>query len=532
VVKPALLHFRPYQLAAFQNQTDGIQVWLWGRQTGKSFTLAAWAVHRLISRPGRTVTILSNSRENGIELNRRCAEVCELLQRAFDQIDLAPDNRFESFNTETRICIDGQCGRIRVRAANPRTARGFFGDLILDEFAFHENSAAIWEAAEPTLASHPDFLCRIASTPNGKHNAFYQLATDPSIPCLKITRTDAHAQGCPVYHPVTRAPIAPAQARALAPNKRAYDQNYECVFEDESMALLTHTLITTAERPNLAAICHQDWTPDSLAFLSSTTVPRPAFSQLDNLGPDNLQLLVTTNPHSAIRNPQFPPDNLQPDNLKPLLFAGIDVGRHHDLTVITVLEKANSTFLVRAILRLQSMSLPEQQKRLETLLLLPNLRSAKIDMTGLGLGLFEYTCQKFPHKITGLNFAATAPIHSIPHPLPPIRNPHSEIRNPTVRLTELLATRLLQAFEDRSIQIPIDQTLRDDLRKPERHVSPSGRVSIAASRDRSGHADHFWSLALALDAAQSLNNAPPTQLTPLQREFRPSFNSRQNGISL
>ncbi|MDB6068139.1 MAG: hypothetical protein JWR26_4347, partial [Pedosphaera sp.] len=36
--------------------------------------------------------------------------------------------------------------------------------MILDEFAFHEDSAAIWEAAEPILSSNPDFLCRIAST--------------------------------------------------------------------------------------------------------------------------------------------------------------------------------------------------------------------------------------------------------------------------------------------------------------------------------------------------------------------------------
>jgi hypothetical protein len=48
---------------------------MWGRQTGKSFTLACWAVRRLIERPGRLVTILSNSLANGAELNRKCAEI-------------------------------------------------------------------------------------------------------------------------------------------------------------------------------------------------------------------------------------------------------------------------------------------------------------------------------------------------------------------------------------------------------------------------------------------------------------------------
>src|SRR5687768_5998251 len=76
--------FRPYQREIFANHTDGIQILLWGRQTGKSFILAAWAVHRLLTRPGRLVTILSNSRANGIELNRRCAEVCHHFQQTYE----------------------------------------------------------------------------------------------------------------------------------------------------------------------------------------------------------------------------------------------------------------------------------------------------------------------------------------------------------------------------------------------------------------------------------------------------------------
>src|SRR5688572_16294487 len=77
--------FRPYQWEAFNNRTNGIEVWLWSRQVGKSFTLAAWAVDRLILCPGRTVTMLSNSKFNGMELNRRCAEVCRLMGQALDR---------------------------------------------------------------------------------------------------------------------------------------------------------------------------------------------------------------------------------------------------------------------------------------------------------------------------------------------------------------------------------------------------------------------------------------------------------------
>jgi hypothetical protein len=120
-------------------------------------------------------------------------------------------------------------------------------------------------------------------------------------------------------------------------------------------------------------------------------------------------------------------------------------------------------------------------------------------MTGLGLGLYEYTQAKYKEQIMGVNFASSVLADRL----------RKEGRSgESVRVTEALATQLLQAFEDRAIQIPIDNELRDDLRKPERFVSPNGRVSIAATRNEAGHADHFWSLALALSAAQTPITAP------------------------
>ena len=57
------------------------------------------------------------------------------------------DEPYENMRFEVRITTGGKTGRIKVLAANPRTARGFSGDLILDEFAFHEDSGSIWYAS-------------------------------------------------------------------------------------------------------------------------------------------------------------------------------------------------------------------------------------------------------------------------------------------------------------------------------------------------------------------------------------------------
>jgi phage FluMu gp28-like protein len=491
---------RPYQQAIFDDRSSGILILHWSRQIGKSFTLAAWAVDRLLSRPGRLVTVLSNSRENGAEFVAKCAEVCHLNGTEYESVDKSQGVRFQNMRMEVRIRAHGKVGRIKVLAANPRTARGFSGDLILDEFAFHEDSAAIWEAAEPILASNPDFLCRMASTGNGRHNLFYRMTcgqargagreayreeedqrgvlpdghqsaatgeesasshcddrsaqrSDPTngFPVSRITRTQAHGMGVKIYDSNTRESISPEQARAQALDKRAYDQNYECTFADENLTLLSHELITSAERDDAGFICENDWSTSVLAMMREA---------------------------------------------KGSLYVGFDVGRKVDLSVITVMEDLNGLKVVRGILRIQNMRLPEQQERLGEICRLPKFRRAAIDMTGLGLGLFEYAQEKFgSSRIHGINFSTTVPA---------TRAVALEGRKrETVRVTEAMAMELLQVYEDRRIQHPADARLRDDLRKPEKITSPGGRVSIAATRDEAGHADHFWSFALAVEAGAS-----------------------------
>jgi hypothetical protein len=120
-------------------------------------------------------------------------------------------------------------------------------------------------------------------------------------------------------------------------------------------------------------------------------------------------------------------------------------------------------------------------------------------MTGLGLGLVEYTQEASwgRMKIAGVNFSSTEPINDF------IRAEGRKAEK--VRVTENMATALLSRFEDKSltIEVELDNDAIDDLRKPERLTSPGGRVSIAAVRDEAGHADHFWALALMIRAAES-----------------------------
>jgi phage FluMu gp28-like protein len=456
--------FREFQKDVFLDRSSGVQVLHWSRQIGKSFTLAAWAVDRLLTRPGRLVTVLSNSRDNGAEFVAKCAEVCNTLGVVFESQDESPSVDYENMRMEVRITVKGKTGRIKVLAANPRTARGFSGDLILDEFAFHESSNAIWEAAEPILSSNPDFLCRIASTGNGKHNMFYRMTAGAGnddgkaftsmagFKVCRVTRTAAHRMGVKIYDPNTRKPITPEQARAQALDKRAYDQNYECQFNDENTCLLTHELIQAAERAGIP-IDHQAWSPVSMARLWRAEGD---------------------------------------------LYFGLDVGRNRDISFLPVVEKIGNTRRVIAALRMSGMRLPAQQVQLDLLCGLPKLRSGCVDMTGIGLGLCEYAQEKWgTGRVQGVNFGTSEPINAA------IRAEGRKVE--TARVTEIMASNLLAVFEERSIElcIELDGDMRDDLRKPEKIVSPGGRVSIAAVRNEAGHADHFWGIALAIRAADS-----------------------------
>ena len=467
-----LVTFRRYQQPAFWDHATKTLIEHWSRQIGKSYTYAAWAVDRLLRNPGRLVTVLSNSRENGAEFVAKAREVCDKLGQAIEiesnqaQLDgdavLPEDVKYENMRFEARLTVDGKVGRLKVLAANPRTARGFSGDLILDEFAFHEDSAAIWEAAEPIISSHPDFLCRILSTGNGRRNMFYQLISEGRIKYRRIRRSDAWAMGeLKIYSQVDGKEITPAQARAQSSDKRAYDQNYECAFEDENAPLLTQELISAAERDALSPfIDRQTWTPASLARMRATA---------------------------------------------GRLEAGLDVGRSRDLSVLTVLARVdgNGPRRVAGMLEMDNVRLPDQQRQLDAVCALGNFCGVEIDMTGLGLGLFEYAQARHGERLVrGVHFSSTEPVG---------RAQTDGRKNLTARVTEIMATDLVEVFEDRRIEIPADARLRDDLRRPEKVTSPGGRVSIAASRDGDGHADRFWSLALAVRAGKR-NDAVPAPL--------------------
>ena len=128
--------------------------------------------------------------------------------------------------------------RITAVPANPDTARGFSANLILDEFAFHENSQKIWAAAFPIVSK--GFKLRVISTPNGKENKFYDIITDTSGIWSKhiIDIYEAVKQGLDRDIETLRKGLG---------DEDAWAQEYEIKFLDGASAWLSYNLITAVE---------------------------------------------------------------------------------------------------------------------------------------------------------------------------------------------------------------------------------------------------------------------------------------------
>jgi hypothetical protein len=65
-----------------------------------------------------------------------------------------------------------------------------------------------------------------------------------------------------------------------------------------------------------------------------------------------------------------------------------------------------------------------------------------------------------------------------------------------------LATLARQAFEMGIVRVPGDRDTQRDLQKIRRTVTPTGKPSFRAQRDKEGHADRSWAMMLALSGAE------------------------------
>ena len=156
-------------------------------------------------------------------------------------------------------------------------------------------------------------------------------------------------------------------------------------------------------------------------------------------------------------------------------FIGIDVARKHDFTAVCVLEQLGEHFQVVRLEVMKGANYETQKRLIRRVIEAEDVKRGLIDESGLGGQMAEELSKEYP-SIRPLYF--------------------------TNDNKEEMAVSLKRLFEDKSITIPDDKDLINDIHSIKRHVTASGNFRFDAERNAEGHADRFWALGLALQASR------------------------------
>lgn len=161
---------RPYQMR-WVSDPARFAIAVKSAQIGYSTASAAWAVARCLRNPRRIVIFLSRSERQALELGEKAKAWVDGFKGVAAVWE--PNRPFNGTSTLQHEVRFDNGSRIIVLAANPDTARGYTGDVVLDEFAFHKDSQAIFTAVYRQVSL--GYAMRILSTPNGQQGKFYEL---------------------------------------------------------------------------------------------------------------------------------------------------------------------------------------------------------------------------------------------------------------------------------------------------------------------------------------------------------------------
>jgi len=327
--------------------------------------------------------------------------------------------------------------RIHSMSSNPDAQAGKRGGRILDEFALHPDPRKLWAIAYPGITWGGNM--EVISTHRGSHNFFNQLIREirehgnpKKISLHRVTLQDALDQGflyklqqsLPADHEV-KGMTEPEYfdfIKSGCADEESFQQEYMCLPADDASAFLEYDLIAGCE-----------------------------YGQAENWAID-----------CSVNRPEG------------RLFAGLDIGRKKDLTVLWVLELLGDVLYTRMVVELKKMSKPDQEAVLWPIM--AHMDRTCLDYTGLGIGWGDDAQKKFgSYRVETVTF--------------------------TPKVKEALAYPVRGRMEDKKLRIPYTPSIRADLRAVTKETTAAGNIRFTAERGDNGHADRFWALALAIHAA-------------------------------
>lgn len=419
------------------------------RRTGWTFAEAYDAVSRRQRRtqPRDADYWFSSADESaGQEFIEYCAYWSQRLfgaiaDRYTDEIE---DERTRRSGTAHVIrCRNGR--RITAMTSNPRRFRSKGGDVALDEFGHHDDAAAMYEAAQP--ATLWGGTLRVFGTPNGEGAELHNLA----MRCEKVLRAlghDPHAvTHCDVdYETLERQ----ADALGVRPVMSYHRVTIAQAVGEGLVELLNRTRGTALTREGFVARLRRQCRSEEHFQQEYLCTPAAASAAV-------LKYALI----EACQDAECPgvQDCSGRDAAPPRLVGyrggalviGVDVGRSQDPSVAWACEAVGDVLWTRAVARMDSTSLVDQQTVIEALLRAGRVARVVILRQGMGVGLFDHLSRRHGAAIAAIDESRPAKLG--------------------------LVGGILQAFEDRRVRVPLDDGLREQLHAVREVRTPGGQVS-------------------------------------------------------
>lgn len=336
--------------------------------------------------------------------------------------------------TELGFESPGGGGVSRIIVHPSKAPRGRKGDIYLDELAHYVTDREVYTGSTPLILRSGGQLTG-CSTPLGRRGIFWEIAEQ------ELRKYPHHARQ---VVPWWRASFF-CNSLAAAAREAPFLPTAEAVARFGTQQLIEQ----------FAGLTIEDFEQEySCIFIDSS------FSFL----PYELILPCTADLVLAVE----PADIPRPEGR---LVAGYDVGRTRDRSVLSVFEERESTFTCRMLKTFSNTRFDEQEGELRRLLNTAAIARLSIDQTGIGMQLAENLSREFP-QVVGEYFTNEA--------------------------KERWATNAKILLQRKHLFLPRDRRLVADFHSIRRKVLPSGKVAFDGDRTAGGHADGFWSVALAV----------------------------------
>ena len=165
----------PYQWRWIKDDSQ-LKIAVWSRQSGKSFAAALRAVIKCLEKRTQYIILSKGERQSRLFMEK-VKDFCQI----FKECHFLPEFAELQGTAETtmEVYFPHNHSRIIGLPANPDTARGYSGHIVLDEFAFHGDAHKIYAACFPIITR--GYSIEVISTPNGTAGKFYEIAKSAGL---------------------------------------------------------------------------------------------------------------------------------------------------------------------------------------------------------------------------------------------------------------------------------------------------------------------------------------------------------------